>query len=590
MTDQKIENLLNLALNATEDERARSVELNVGYDEEDQMWDLIVRYHGDLMRLETDEIQIAQLYAGYAIVTIPERLIPYLAGQLEVEYIEKPKRLFFSVNQGRTASCMNALQYGENALSGRGILVAVIDSGVDYFHPDFRNTDGTTRILNIWDQTVAGNPPQGYRIGTEYSREQINEALNAPNEMEARKVVQTRDLSGHGTEVLGIAAGNGRASGGVYRGVAWESDILVVKLGQPKPNSFPRTTELMQALAYVAQKAQEYEMPFVVNLSFGNVYGSHDGLSILETYLDNIAQIGKSVIVTGTGNEGETGGHTSGILQTGRNEKVEFGVSEYELSLNLQIWKEYEDDFDIILVHPSGRRTGPFQNRLGTQRYVLGDTEILVYYGEPSPYSPTQEIYLSFLPIETYVDSGMWSIELVPRNVVTGRYDMWLPEQGVLNEQTRFYQPVPETTLTIPSTARNTIAVGAYDSRLLSYAPFSGRGYTRDSNQVKPDLVAPGVEIMTTAVNGGYTRVTGTSFAAPFVTGAAALMMQWGIVKGHDPYLYGQKVKAYLRKGAVHLPGFHEWPNPTLGYGEDVIIRLQEQEDYRSKQTEKKVP
>lgn len=439
--------------------------------------------------------------------------------------------------------------------------------GVDYFHPDFRNPDGTTRILNIWDQTGQGNPPKGYRIGTEYTKEQINEALSAPNEAAGRKIVQTRDLSAHGTQVLGIAAGNGRASGGRYRGVAWESDILVVKLGQPKPNSFPRTTELMQALAYVAQKAEEYEMPFVVNLSFGNVYGSHDGLSILETYLDNIAQIGRSVIVTGTGNEGETGGHTSGTLQMGRIEEVEFGVSEYELSLNLQIWKEYEDDFEIILVHPSGRKTGPFQNRLGAQRYVLGDTEILLYYGAPSPYSPTQEIYLSFLPIGTYVDSGVWAIQLIPRNIVTGKYDMWLPEQGILNEQTRFYQPVPSTTLTIPSTARNTIAVGAYDSRLLSYAPFSGRGYTRDNNQVKPDLVAPGVDIMTTTVNGGYTRVTGTSFATPFVTGAAAMLMQWGLIKGNDPYLYGQKVKAYLRKGAVHLPGFSEWPNPTLGYG-----------------------
>lgn len=567
MPDQKMENLLNLALNATEEERERSVELNVGYDEEDNVWDLIVRYHGDILRLATEEIKIAELYTGYAIVTIPQNLIPYFASQPEVEYIEKPKRLFFSVNQGKAASCINSLQYGEKILNGRGILVAVIDSGVDYFHPDFRNEDGTTRILNIWDQTIQGNPPEGYQIGTEYTSEQINEALRAPNETEGRKIVGTRDLSGHGTQVLGIAAGNGRASEGRYRGVAWESDILVVKLGQPRPNSFPRTTELMQALAYVANKAEEYGKPYVVNLSFGNVYGSHDGLSLLETYLDNIAQIGKSVIVTGTGNEGEAGGHTEGILQSGQTELVEFGVAPYELSLNLQLWKEYEDDFDVILVHPSGEKAGPLQKRLGTQRYVLGDTELLVYYGTPSPYSTAQEIYISFLPIETYVDSGVWGIQLVPRNIVTGRYHMWLPEEGVLNPQTRFYKPVPQTTLTIPSTARNTIAVGAYDSRLLSYAPFSGRGYTRDNNQVKPDLVAPGVEITTTAVNGGYTKVTGTSFAAPFVTGAAAMMMQWGIIDGNDPYLYGQKVKAYLRKGAVHLPRFDEWPNPTAGYG-----------------------
>lgn len=276
MPDQKIENMLNLALNATEEERARSLDLNVGFNKEDQVWDLIVRYHGDILHLETPQIQIAELYAGYAIVTIPERMISEFALQPEIEYIEKPKRLFFSVNQGKTASCINPLQSGEKMLNGKGILVAVIDSGVDYFHPDFQNEDGSTRILNIWDQTGQGNPPKGFKEGTEYSREQINAALQAENKEEGRKIVPVRDVSGHGTQVLGIAAGNGRASNGRYRGVAWASDILVVKLGQPRTDSFPKTTELMEALAYVAQKAEEYEMPYVVNLSFGNVYGSHE--------------------------------------------------------------------------------------------------------------------------------------------------------------------------------------------------------------------------------------------------------------------------------------------------------------------------
>lgn len=276
MQDQKIENVLNLALNATQEERERSLELNVGYETEEKKWDLIVRYHGDLIRLADQEIRISLLSAGYAIVTLPENRIEYLARQPEIEYIEKPKRLFFSVNQGKAASCINPLQSDSEMLSGRGILIAVIDSGVDYFHPDFRNEDGTTRIVAIWDQTVSGNPPEGYQIGTEYTREQINQALLAQTEEEGRKLVPTTDVSGHGTQVLGIAAGNGRASQGRYRGVAWQSEILAVKLGQPRPDSFPRTTELMQALDYVTKKAAEYEMPFVINLSFGNVYGSHE--------------------------------------------------------------------------------------------------------------------------------------------------------------------------------------------------------------------------------------------------------------------------------------------------------------------------
>lgn len=155
----------------------------------------------------------------------------------------------------------------------------------------------------------------------------------------------------------------------------------------------------------------------------------------------------------------------------------------------------------------------------------------------------------------------------MPKRIIDGRFDMWLPAEGSLNIGTRFYQPTVETTLTIPSTARKLISVGAYNSRLMTYASFSGRGYTRDNHFIKPDLVAPGVDIMTTVPGGGYRSATGTSFAVPFVTGAAAMMMQWGLVDGNDPFLYGEKVKAYLRKGARQIPGFNTWPNNQMGYG-----------------------
>ena len=157
---------------------------------------------------------------------------------------------------------------------------------------------------------------------------------------------------------------------------------------------------------------------------------------------------------------------------------------------------------------------------------------------------------------------------------MTGQYEMWLPSDNVLNRGTGFLFPTDATTLTIPSSASRAISVGAYDARTFAYADFSGRGFTRLTNMVKPDLVAPGVEVMTTTVGGGYAAFTGTSFATPFVTGSAALLMEWGIVRGNDPYLYGEKVKAYLRRGAKKVPGLDEYPNREVGYGEDVIIRL----------------
>ncbi|WP_099468927.1 S8 family peptidase [Konateibacter massiliensis] len=567
MTNQKIENLLNLALDATEREREKSLNLNVGYNELERTWDVIVKYSGDIGRLQSEAINVVTLMNQYAILTVTESVLRELPNFPEIEYIEKPKRLFFAVNRGRAASCMNALQGSEYNLFGQGILVAVVDSGIDYSHPDFRNPNGTTRLLNLWDQTIPGNPPAGYSIGTEYTEEQINEALRAPTLQEQMAIVPSRDLSGHGTAVSGIAAGNGRASNGLYRGVASQSRMIVVKLGTPRTDSFPRTTELMQAIDYVIRKALEYQMPVSLNLSFGNTYGSHDGTSLLETYINLAANVWKTCICIGTGNEGAAAGHTSGMLIEGVIEAVEIAVSEYETTLNLQIWKSYSDDVDIMIRSPGGTTVGPIQQILGPQRFVLENTQLLLYYGEPSPYSTAQEIYIDFIPRGDYIADGIWTISLVPRRIVAGNYNMWLPSEGALNVGTNFLRPNADITLTIPSTSIRAISVGAYNTMVGSYAAFSGRGYANDVRIVKPDIAAPGVDITSAAVNGGYGVFSGTSMATPFVTGGCAMMMEWGIIDGNDPFLYGEKVKAYLIKGARPIPGVTEYPSPLVGWG-----------------------
>lgn len=555
MEDQKLESLLNLALDATQEEREKSPNLEIGYEKAEKTWELIVRYSGSLQEVYALGIRGEELLGGYAILWVPESLIAGVSSFPQIEYIEKPKRLFFAVSQAKAASCLIQMQ-GEMGLSGRGILVAILDSGIDYFHQDFRNEDGSTRILALWDQG----------LGEIYEKEAIDRALQEPTRSEALRLVPSVDTSGHGTAVAGIAAGNGRESGGLYRGVAYESQLLVVKLGTAEAEGFPRTTQLMRALDFVVRRAAEMRMPVAVNISFGNTYGSHDGTSLLETFIDVAAGYGRNVIVAGTGNEGSAGGHTAGVLAAGRSEEILLSVAPYETGFSVQLWKTFPDRFQVTLMAPSGERLGPFQETLGTHRFVYQDTWILVYYGEPSPYSQAQEIYMDFIPRESYVNSGIWRIILEPVKVVTGQYDLWLPSQGVLNPSTRFLAAVPETTLTIPSTASKVISVGAYNPSYLSYADFSGRGYTR-LGQVKPDLAAPGTNIVTVSSQGGYGPVTGTSFAAPFVTGTAALLMEWGIVRNNDPYLYGEKVKARLKRGARQLPGLAEWPNREFGYG-----------------------
>ena len=578
MENQKRENLLNLALDATEEERLKSVNLNVGYDPEEKTWELIVRHNGSLEALRNEGIRVDELAAGYAVLVVPESRIDQVSAMEQIVYIEKPKRLFFASNMARAASCLSTIQTSigagaggggtggagagvisslESGLTGKGVLVAVIDSGIDYYHPDFRNPDGTTRIGLLADQDRD-------RI---YTREEINAALETGSRTSALALVPSTDPSGHGTAVAAIAAGNGREGNGVYRGVAYESELMVVKLGTPLTDSFPRTTQLMKALDLVVRRAQDMNRPLAVNISFGNTYGSHDGTSLLETFINDMSGIGRNVIVAGTGNEGTGAGHRAGSLVMGQEENAQLSIAPYETGMGVQLWKSYVDQFSIRLVTPSGEVIGPIDSRLGPQTLRYGGTRILIYYGKPSPFSRAQEVYFDFLPVRDYLDSGIWTFRLTPERIVTGRYDMWLPSRGLLNPSTRFLRPVPETTLTIPSTAANVISVGAYDDSYRAYADFSGRGFTRQTQQVKPDLAAPGVDIVTARRGGGYEAVTGTSFAAPFVTGSAALLMQWGILQGNDPFLYGEKVKAYFTRGARHLPGYDVWPNERLGYG-----------------------
>lgn len=568
---QKAENLLNLALDATSEEREKSLELEVGYQPLDQEWDLIIKYSGNLEAVREIASSVTELSNEYAILTVPESRIEQLMRVPQIEYIEKPKRLFFEAANGKRASCILPVQAAPLKLYGKGILTAVIDSGIDYSHPDFRNTDGSTRIRALWDQSIAGNPPEGYFLGTEYTQDQINAALQEPTKIRQEQVVPSRDVSGHGTSVAAIAAGNGRGSvGGIYAGVAPESELLIVKLGNPRREGFPRTTELMQGVDYVLRKALEYRMPVAINISFGNTYGSHEGTSLLERYLDDMANYWKSVICVGSGNEGTSAGHTSGVLKEREEQRVELGVQQREPALNVQLWKSYVDEVDISVIGPSGVRVGPISKRLGTQRFRIEATEILLYYGKPSPYQTNQEIYFDFIPTGSYIDSGVWQFVLTPRKVVTGIYQMWLPSQGALNQGTAFLNPVSSDTLTIPSTASRVVTVGAYDARSVSYADFSGRGALEKNAEMwvqKPDLAAPGVRVTTAKAGGGYGEYSGTSFAVPFVTGSAALLMEWGIIRGNDPYLYGEKVKAYLRRGARHLPGYEQWPNNQLGYG-----------------------
>lgn len=583
--DQKLENILNLALETPEEEREQTESLNVGYSAETRSWELIIKYHGSLDRLREQNIVVEELIAGYAILTVPEALVDMVSDTPEIEYVEKPKRFYYGQTFPAGTSCFPPVTMRTPFLNGGGVLLAVLDSGITWDLEVFRKADGSTRIRYLWDQTVSeemgdvkyGKMPDGFSIGTEYTAEEINAALQM-HTWDRYRLIPSRDLSGHGTAVAGIAAG--RSADGLYTGAAPEAELIVVKLGLPGNNGgaeegFPRTTEILRGVTYALWKARQLNMPLVINLSFGNSYGSHDGSSLLERFLDNASEIGKTVICVGSGNEGAARGHFAGNIT--RDSRVELAVGNYERSLNIQLWKNYSDVFRIRLQSPGGEEAELTTNIQGG-KYTLKQeqTRILVYLGEPLPYAVAQEIYLEMIPVTgSYINAGIWTIRLEPVMTVTGQYYLYLPAGNGRGDSTGFYRSTPQVTLTVPSTAAKVITVGAYDPVYDTYADFSGRGYADSTRTIgvaaagltKPDLVAPGVNIQAPDVYGTFTPTTGTSFATPIVSGAAALLMEWGIVRGNDPFLYGEKIKAYLRKGARPLRGEMEYPNDRVGYG-----------------------
>lgn len=574
MQSQKLTAQLNLALNLTEEERNKSISLEVGYDAASREWELIVRYINELDTVAARYgASVSYLLGEYAIVTIKEEFIPAFSMEEAVIYVEKPNSIYFETLAERQASCINRVQTGQEGLSGKQTLVAVIDSGIDYAHPDFRKEDGSTRIVALWDQTAlpdeTNRPPQGYTVGVEYTEERINEALQKRRTTEQLAVVPEVDLSGHGTFVAGIAAGNGRASQGQNRGVAYEADLLVVKLGNPRKNGFPRTIELMLAIDYVVRFARKRNMPLALNMSYGNNYGSHQGDTLLETYLNTALDSVAGCGVVGMGNEGNADKHAAVQVVEAVQTSVPFSIAEGERALNLQLWKSYLDDIRIYLVPPDGRLLGPVPQTLGITRIPYGSASIDIYYDVPKPYQIDQLIYFDFISNGDMLPFGEWNILLIPERIVDGVCQFWLPVSEAIQSATRFLLAGPFGSFTIPSAAQRVISVGAYNSRSGALASFSGRGMVPFE---KPDLVAPGVDVISCAPGGGYTVKSGTSVATPFVTGAASLLLEWGLVMGNDPYLYGEKLKSYLQKGARPLSGYQSIPNPYVGYGALCVL------------------
>ena len=514
--------------------------------------EVTVRFNGDLAQIAEDAgAQAEDLGQGYAILTVARERLAELYADPRIEDVELPKELFISDSAALRASCVPGAREDYGA-DGTGVAVGIIDTGVDYAHPEFLTPEGRSRILCMWDQQAGGPPPGGFGFGREYSSADFDAALSSPDPY---SVVPQTDLSGHGTAVCGIAAGNS--------GTAPGAAIIAVRVRSGGMRRGSPAADVMRGLKYAIDRARERGLPLCVNISFGMNDGSHRGDSLFETYLTDICSVWKCSVAVPTGNEGSSGRHFSGMVAPGGETGAVFFTGAGLTRLYLSMWKDFADRLSVELVAPGGVSTGPVSG--GSETVRVGGTEISVIFGGPTRYSVRQEVYIGISDPAALIPEGAWTLRVKADDAPNGRFDVWLPTSGEAGPGTFFAGAKTDGTMTIPSTAEQVISVAGYDPALGSPAAFSGVGNPSPGLPI-PDLAAPAVGIIAPRAGGGYDSFTGTSFAAPFVCGASALAMEWGIVRGNAPFMYGERLRAFLRAGASRRRA-DGWPDVRLGYG-----------------------
>ena len=496
----------------------------------------IIKYTGDILSLG---YPTELLDAQFAIMELEEESPERLLAHWQVTSFEPARRLSGLAERSLEAACIPPVQRKTGlGLTGQGVLIGFVDSGLDLRHPEFLGEDGSSRIVALWDMTAQGTPPRGFLHGALYTRAEL-----------ATGLVDSADENGHGTAVAAIAAGRSGAAPG--------ASIAAVKLASA------RTTDIMRAVKFLLDQAEERGMPCVVNLSYGTNCGSHQGQTLFESYIDQSAQRGRSVVVCAAGNEGSGAHHFQGRMTEGGIVDAEFNVSTRRERVYLSLWKSFADEAAFELVLPNGQTTGLLTE--GTRLLRFGAIRVSVFYGVPTHYTASQEV-LIYLDAPAGGLNGLWKLRCYGKKVSDGRFNVWLPTMEEVTDRTAFLQPEPDLTITLPATALFPISVGGFRPDTETISPFSGRGVQDCAGRSLLDLTAPAEGVRSARAGGGYDVFTGTSMAAPFVSGAAALMMEWGIVQGNDLFLYNQRVKAFLCKGAVRSP-YMAYPNPQWGYG-----------------------
>jgi subtilisin family serine protease len=547
----------------------------------------IVQYQGDV----ENEVQKQQ---GYYVTTINDKyaILLVLKENTEIDitnpnlstlvYIKPAEMYTLQEISPIEASKASFLQLDSPLnLTGKGVNVAIIDTGIDYLNEEFMKPDGETRIECIWDQTITSNKEDNIvpvPYGTTYRKNEIDEAIKGYREGRSPyDIVPSKDEIGHGTNMAGIIGGTGKNP--KLKGVVPECDFVIVKLMEDAgyKNRFYveapvfNITSIFSSLEFLYEYALMSNKPMIIYFPLGSNFGNHKGSGILNEFIESISSSSSIALVCGTGNQGGNGTHTSGIISDlGSLAIIELVVSPKQKDIWIEIWAELPNIFSLDVISPSGENTGVIPAKINsTERYtfVFEKTSIRINY-----YLPEESTGDELIRVRMYdLQPGIWRFRLTPRALLSGLFNAWIPQEGITVGGTRFNLADPYGTLTNPADSDYAITAGAYNQNNNNFVTFSGRAFIFDFETV--DVAAGGLNALTVAPNNQTVVVSGTSIAAAVVAGVCAMLFQWGIIDGNDPYIYSQTVKAYLAKGTFQREG-DIYPNAQWGYGILDVLKL----------------
>ena len=508
-----------------------------------------------------------QFENSYAVVYTNEKYIQRLLVDLGSDFFSFYPKIMspLDIQSNETSGITQVLNQPFLDLSGYGVIIGIVDTGIDFTDKVFQFEDGTSKILSIWDQSLDGERSEELYFGSTYDHDKINEALQSERPF---SIVPSMDEDGHGTFLASVAAGN---DNGEYTGAAPNANIIAVKLKRARdyyinryllspenPNLY-ESSDYLLGIKYIIDKAVEFKMPAVICIGMGSNSSAHDGNTLFEDYISFVSQRAGYAFITAAGNEANAKHHTQGTLFNGRTESISVRVGEQGASFSVVIFGPAFDKVSLGVISPTGEtipRT-PFKSGLEySEKLVLENTTVYIKYFKDT----NNNLIVGF----RNATSGIWDIRLFGDSVIDGQYWAWLPITGQVSDRVEFLKPVPEYTIVYPATAVRSITCGAYNADDGSLAVSSSWGPTRVP-KIAPDFVSPGVNIKGVFPT-GYGTMTGTSAAAAVTAGAAALLMEWGIVKNNMPTINGDLIKNLFISGCVRDENIR-FPNNQWGYG-----------------------